>query len=32
MAYLFFGETLTLVQLVGMAVTAAGVWLATRHG
>jgi drug/metabolite transporter (DMT)-like permease len=32
MAYLFFGETLTTVQLVGMAVTAAGVWLATRQG
>lgn len=30
MAYLFFGETLTPVQLVGMAVTAGGVWLATR--
>lgn len=30
MAFVFFGETLTSVQLVGMAVTAAGVWLATR--
>jgi len=30
MAYLFFGETLTVTQLVGMAVTAVGVWLATR--
>lgn len=30
MAYLIFGERLTPVQLVGMAVTAAGVWLATR--
>jgi drug/metabolite transporter (DMT)-like permease len=30
MAYGFFGETLTAVQLSGMAVTAAGVWLATR--
>lgn len=32
MAFLFFGETLTPVQLIGMAVTAAGVWLATRQG
>lgn len=30
MAYIAFGETLTLVQLVGMVVTAGGVWLATR--
>jgi drug/metabolite transporter (DMT)-like permease len=30
MAFVFFGETLTTVQLVGMAVTAFGVWLATR--
>ncbi|QCK84861.1 DMT family transporter [Phreatobacter aquaticus] len=30
MAYLIFGETLTPVQLIGMAVTATGVWLATR--
>jgi drug/metabolite transporter (DMT)-like permease len=30
MAFLFFGETLTPLQLAGMAVTAAGVWLATR--
>lgn len=30
MAFMFFGETLTFVQLVGMAVTAVGVWLATR--
>ncbi|MDP2804272.1 MAG: DMT family transporter [Phreatobacter sp.] len=30
MAFVFFGETLTFVQLVGMAVTAVGVWLATR--
>lgn len=30
MAFLFFGETLTPVQLAGMGVTAAGVWLATR--
>lgn len=32
MAYVFFGETLTPTQLVGMAVTAIGVWLATRQG
>jgi drug/metabolite transporter (DMT)-like permease len=25
-----FDETLSVVQVVGMAVTAAGVWLATR--
>ena len=31
MAYVAFGETLTPVQLVGMAVTAFGVWLATRQ-
>jgi drug/metabolite transporter (DMT)-like permease len=30
MAFLAFGETLTIVQLAGMAVTAVGVWLATR--
>jgi drug/metabolite transporter (DMT)-like permease len=30
MAFVAFGETLTVVQLVGMAVTAIGVWLATR--
>lgn len=30
MAYLFFGETLTLVQVVGMAVTAGGVYLVSR--
>jgi drug/metabolite transporter (DMT)-like permease len=30
MAFLIFGETLTPLQLVGMAVTATGVWLATR--
>jgi drug/metabolite transporter (DMT)-like permease len=30
MAFVAFGETLTTVQLVGMAVTAIGVWLATR--
>jgi drug/metabolite transporter (DMT)-like permease len=29
-AYVLFGETLSAVQIVGMAVTAAGVWLATR--
>lgn len=32
LAYLFFGETLTPVQIVGMGVTAGGVWLATRAG
>jgi drug/metabolite transporter (DMT)-like permease len=32
MAYVFFGETLTPTQLVGMAVTAIGVWMATRQG
>lgn len=32
MAYVFFGETLSPTQLVGMAVTAIGVWLATRQG
>jgi len=31
MAYIFFGETLTPTQFVGMAVTAVGVWLATRQ-
>ena len=31
MAYLIFGETLTPVQFVGMAITATGVWLATRR-
>lgn len=30
MAFLFFGETLTPVQIAGMGVTALGVWLATR--
>ncbi len=30
MAFVAFGETLTVVQLIGMAVTAIGVWLATR--
>ena len=30
MAFLIFGETLSPAQLVGMGVTAAGVWLATR--
>lgn len=30
MAFLAFGETLTPIQLIGMAVTACGVWLATR--
>lgn len=30
MAYLFFGETLSPIQLAGMAVTAGGVFLATR--
>jgi len=29
-AFILLGETLSAVQLVGMAVTAAGVWLATR--
>ncbi len=29
-AFLFFGESLSAVQIVGMVVTAAGVWLATR--
>ena len=31
-AYVLFGETLSAVQILGMAVTAAGVWLATRKG
>ena len=31
-AFFLFDETLSAVQLVGMAVTAAGVWLATRKG
>ncbi|QCI64504.1 DMT family transporter [Phreatobacter stygius] len=31
MSYLFFSETLAAIQLVGMAVTAAGVWLAVRR-
>lgn len=31
MSYLFFGETLAAIQLVGMAVTAAGVWLAIHR-
>ncbi len=30
-AFLLFGESLSLVQIVGMAVTAAGVWLATHR-
>ncbi|ALK07999.1 DMT family transporter [Blastochloris viridis] len=30
-AYLLFGETLTGIQLAGMALTAIGVWRATRH-
>ena len=29
-AFVLFGESLSTVQIVGMAVTAAGVWLATR--
>ena len=31
-AFILFDETLSVVQVVGMAVTAAGVWLATRKG
>jgi drug/metabolite transporter (DMT)-like permease len=31
-AYLLFGETLTLVQMAGMAITVAGVALAVRRG
>ncbi len=31
-AFILFDETLGAIQLVGMAVTAAGVWLATRKG
>jgi drug/metabolite transporter (DMT)-like permease len=31
-AFILFDETLSAIQLVGMAVTAAGVWLATRKG
>lgn len=30
-AFILFGENLNAVQIVGMAVTAAGVWLATRR-
>lgn len=30
LAFIAFGETLTMVQIMGMAVTAAGVWFATR--
>ena len=30
-AFVLFGESLSTVQIVGMAVTAAGVWLATRR-
>jgi drug/metabolite transporter (DMT)-like permease len=30
-AFVLFGEHLNVLQLVGMAVTAAGVWLATRR-
>jgi drug/metabolite transporter (DMT)-like permease len=30
-AFMLFGESLGAVQIIGMAVTAAGVWLATRH-
>lgn len=30
-AFILFGESLTAVQVIGMAVTAAGVWLATRR-
>jgi drug/metabolite transporter (DMT)-like permease len=30
-AYVLFGENLGAVQIIGMAVTAAGVWLATRR-
>jgi drug/metabolite transporter (DMT)-like permease len=32
MAWILFGETLNLVQTCGMALTAAGVWLAMRKG
>jgi drug/metabolite transporter (DMT)-like permease len=31
-AWILFGETLTLVQIAGMAVAALGVWLATQRG
>lgn len=31
-AFILFGESLSAVQVIGMAVTAAGVWLATRRG
>jgi drug/metabolite transporter (DMT)-like permease len=30
-AFILFGESLSAVQVIGMAVTAAGVWLATRR-
>jgi drug/metabolite transporter (DMT)-like permease len=30
-AFVLFGESLGAVQIIGMAVTAAGVWLATRR-
>ncbi len=30
-AFVLFGESLSAVQIIGMAVTAAGVWLATRR-
>lgn len=32
LAWMLFGETLSLVQLAGMAIAAAGVWLATQSG
>lgn len=32
LAWVLFGETLSLVQLSGMAIAAAGVWLATQPG
>ncbi len=31
-AFILFGESLSAVQVIGMAVTAMGVWLATRRG
>lgn len=32
LAWVLFGETLSLIQLIGMAIAAAGVWLATQAG
>ena len=31
-AFILFGESLSAVQVAGMAVTALGVWLATHRG